>query len=124
MSSRLGSRSAGRGAARAALPGPSSSTAVTLVLAVVTATLAVLGTLVFLLTGFSSALVCVPAGCTSSPTSTSCALDWTFQSGLCRAEAQSLPAANFHYLLLSLGLLLVAVLTVPIYWGTNVTKVI
>ena len=86
--------------------------------------LAVIGTVVFLLTGFSSPLVCVPAGCTSSPTSTSCALDWTFQSGVCRAEAQSLPAASFHYLLLSLGLLLVGILTVPIYWGTNVTKVI
>ena len=85
---------------------------------------AVLGLLVFSLTGFSSPLVCVPVGCTSSGTSTSCALDWAYQSGVCRAEAQSLPAATFHYLLVTIGLGLLAILTVPIYWGTSVTKVV
>ena len=36
--------------------------------------------LVFLLNGFSSPLVCVPVGCTSSGTSTNCALDWSYQA--------------------------------------------
>ena len=85
--------------------------------------LTLVGLLVFSLTGFSSPLVCVPVGCTSSGTSTSCALDWGYQSGVCRAEAQSLPAASFHYLLVTIGLSLLAILTVPIYWGTSVTKV-
>ena len=58
-----------------------------------------------------------------SGTSTNCALDWSYQSGVCKPEAQSLPAANFHYLLLGVAIILVSVLTVPIYWGTNVTKV-
>ena len=85
--------------------------------------LAVVGSIVFLMTGFSSPLVCVPMGCTSSGTSTNCALDWSYQSGVCKAEAQSLPAANFHYLLLGLASLMLALLTVPIYWGTSVSKV-
>ena len=84
---------------------------------------AVLGCLVCLLTGFSSPLVCVPAGCASSSTSTSCALDWNYQSGLCRAEAMSLPAATFHYLLVSVSLLLLGAITVPLYWGSPLTKV-
>ena len=82
-----------------------------------------LSCLLFLLTGFTSPLVCVPAGCSSSTTSTSCALDWSYQSSLCRAEAQSLPAGSFHFLLLSLSLLLLGLLTVPLYWGSALTKV-
>ena len=77
----------------------------------------------FLLTGFSSPLVCVPIGCLSSGTSTSCALDWTYQSSICSTESQSLPAAHFHYLLLGLALSMIGLLTVPIYWGNSVTKV-
>ena len=83
----------------------------------------VLACLVFLLTGFSSPMVCVPAGCSSSTTSTSCALDWNYQSGLCRAEAMSLPAATFHYLLVSVSILLLGAITVPLYWGSPLTKV-
>ena len=85
--------------------------------------LGLVGLVVFSLTGFSSPLLCVPVGCTTSSTSTSCALDWAHQSGLCRAEAQSLPTASFHYLLVTVGLSLLAILTVPVYWGTSVTKV-
>ena len=81
------------------------------------------GLLVFSLTGFSSPLLCVPVGCTTSGTSTSCALDWAHQSGVCRAEAHSLPAASFHYLLVTIGLSLLAILTVPVYWGASITKV-
>ena len=82
-----------------------------------------LGCLLFLMTGFSSPLVCVPAGCSSSTTSSSCALDWNYQSRLCRAEAQSLPAASFHFLLGGLALLLLGAITVPLYWGSGLTKV-
>ena len=83
----------------------------------------VFASLVFLLTGFSNPLVCVPAGCSSSTTSTSCALDWTYQSGQCRAEALSVSAATFHYLLVSLSILLLGVTTIPLYWGSTLTKV-
>ena len=82
-----------------------------------------LSCLLFLMTGFSSPLVCVPAGCSSSTTSTSCALDWNYQSRLCRAEAQSLPAASFHFLLVSLALLLLGLLSLPLYWGSGTTTV-
>ena len=82
-----------------------------------------LSCVVFLVTGFTSPLLCVPAGCSSSTTSTSCALDWNYQSGLCRAEAMSLPAATFHYLLVSVSILLLGAITVPLYWGSPLTKV-
>jgi len=83
---------------------------------------ALIGVSVLILNGFSSPLTCVPAGCSSSGTSTNCALDWTFQSGICKNEVLSLPDANFHYLLVILALLLVGLLTVPIYWGSNASK--
>eukprot|EP00092_Neocalanus_flemingeri_P036814 GFUD01040075.1.p1 GENE.GFUD01040075.1~~GFUD01040075.1.p1 ORF type:complete len:585 (+),score=128.03 GFUD01040075.1:195-1949(+) len=83
---------------------------------------ALIGVSVLILNGFSSPLTCVPAGCSSSGTSTNCALDWTYQSGLCKNEVLSLPDANFHYLLVVLALLLVGLLTVPIYWGSNASK--
>ena len=67
--------------------------------------------------------VCVPASCETSPTSPNCALDWTYQSGLCRDEASSVPDASFHYVLAVLALLLLSILTVPIYWGAQCTKV-
>ena len=81
-----------------------------------------LSCVLFLMTGFTSPLVCVPAGCSSSTTSTSCALDWNYQSGLCRAEAQSLPAASFHYLLVLVSVLLVGLSSVPLYWGSSLTR--
>jgi len=83
---------------------------------------ALIGVTVLILNGFSSPITCVPAGCSSSGTSTNCALDWTFQSGLCKNEVLSLPDANFHYLLVILALLLVGLLTVPIYWGSGSSK--
>eukprot|EP00092_Neocalanus_flemingeri_P036815 GFUD01040076.1.p1 GENE.GFUD01040076.1~~GFUD01040076.1.p1 ORF type:complete len:581 (-),score=130.14 GFUD01040076.1:530-2272(-) len=83
---------------------------------------ALIGVSVLILNGFSSPLTCVPAGCSLSGTSTNCALDWTYQSGLCKNEVLSLPDANFHYLLVVLALLLVGLLTVPIYWGSNASK--
>jgi len=60
--------------------------------------------------------------CESSNTNPNCALDWTFQSGLCRDEASSIPDASFHYVLGVLALLLLGVITVPIYWGTQASK--
>ena len=83
---------------------------------------ALIGVSVLILNGFSSPLTCVPAGCSSTGTSTNCALDWTFQSGICKNEVLSLPDANFHYLLVILALILVGLLTVPIYWGSNASK--
>ena len=72
----------------------------------------------------SAVQVCVPASCETSPTSPNCALDWTYQSGLCRDEASSVPDASFHYVLAVLALLLLSILTVPIYWGAQCTKVL
>merc|ERR1712106_360759 len=43
-------------------------------------------------------------------------------SGLCKAEVQSLPDASFHYVLVIVALLLVGLLTVPIYWGSGASK--
>ena len=85
--------------------------------------LGVIATLVFLLNGFSTPLHCVPASCESSNTNPNCALDWSYQSGLCRDEASSIPDASFHYVLGVLALLLLSLLTVPIYWGSQTTKV-
>ena len=85
--------------------------------------LGVIATLVFFLNGFSTPLHCVPASCESSNTNPNCALDWSYQSGLCRDEASSIPDASFHYVLGVLALLLLSLLTVPIYWGSQTTKV-
>ena len=87
------------------------------------ATIGLLGSLVLLLNGFSSPLTCVPASCESSNTNPNCALDWTYQTGLCRGEAASIPDASFHYVLVVVALLLLGLLTVPIYWGTQASKV-
>jgi len=83
-----------------------------------------LGLTVLLINGFSSPLTCVPTSCNSEPgnANPNCALDWTYQSGLCKSEVLSLPDSNFHYLLLILALLLVGLLTVPIYWGRSTSK--
>jgi len=81
-----------------------------------------IASVVFLLNGFSTPLRCVPISCESSNTNPNCALDWTYQSGLCRDEASSIPDASFHYVLGVLALLLLSLLTVPIYWGTQTTK--
>ena len=86
-------------------------------------TMTIIASLVFALSGFSAPLKCVPASCERSNTDPNCALDWTFQSGLCRGEASSIPDASFHYVLATLALLLLGLLTVPIYWGTQATKV-
>lgn len=83
-----------------------------------------IASVVFLLNGFSTPLRCVPISCESSNTNPNCALDWTYQSGLCRDEASSIPDASFHYVLGVLALLLLSLLTVPIYWGTQTTKVV
>lgn len=82
-----------------------------------------LASLVCVLSGFSAPLTCVPASCERSNTDPNCALDWTFQSGLCRSEASSIPDASFHYVLATLALLLLGLLTIPLYWGTQATKV-
>ena len=82
----------------------------------------VIGVVVLILNGFSSPISCVPTSCESSNTNPNCALDWTYQSGLCKSEVQSFPDASFHYLLVIFALLLVGLLTVPIYWGSNATK--
>ena len=86
------------------------------------ATVGLIGFLVLLLNGFSSPLTCVPASCSSSGSSPSCAMDWTYQSSLCRDDVLSTPDSSFHYLLVGLSLLLTGLLTVPIYWGSNKTK--
>merc|ERR1711915_873714 len=72
----------------------------------------------------ASPLLCVPASCTSESGNShpSCALDWSFQSALCKNDVLSLPDSSFHYLLLVVSLLLTGLLTVPIYWGSNKTK--
>ena len=86
------------------------------------AVVGIIGSLVLLLNGFSSPLSCVPASCAGGSTNPSCALDWSYQSGQCRAEVLSTPDSSFHFLLVGLSLLLTGLLTVPIYWGSNKTK--
>jgi len=87
-------------------------------------TVGLIGAVVFLLNGFTSPLLCVPASCNSDSGNShpSCALDWTYQSTLCKNDVISLPDASFHYLLLVLSLLLIGLLTIPIYWGSNKSK--
>jgi len=87
-------------------------------------TVGLIGTVVLVLNGFSSPLLCVPASCNSDSgnSNPNCALDWTYQSTLCKNDVLSLPDASFHYLLLVLSLLLIGLLTVPIYWGSNKSK--
>ena len=82
----------------------------------------IIGVVVLILNGFSTPIACVPTTCESTGTNPNCALDWTFQSGLCKAEVQSLPDASFHYLLVIIALLLISLLTVPIYWGSSASK--
>jgi len=84
----------------------------------------VIGLTVLLLNGFSSPINCVPAACNSEPGNgnPNCALDWTYQSGLCKNEVLSLPDSHFHYLLATLALLLIGLLTVPVYWGNQAGK--
>ena len=53
------------------------------------ATVGLLGSLVLLLNGFSSPLTCVPASCSSSGSSPGCAMDWSYQSSLCRDDVLS-----------------------------------
>ena len=84
---------------------------------------AVIASVVLLLNGFTTPLTCVPASCESSNTNPNCALDWTYQSGLCRSEAESIPDASFHYVLLVVALLLLGLLSVPLYWGAQASKV-
>eukprot|EP00092_Neocalanus_flemingeri_P010457 GFUD01011268.1.p1 GENE.GFUD01011268.1~~GFUD01011268.1.p1 ORF type:complete len:629 (-),score=141.53 GFUD01011268.1:250-2136(-) len=87
-------------------------------------TVGLIGALVLILNGFSSPLLCVPASCNSDSGNShpNCALDWTYQNALCKNDVLSLPDASFHYLLLVLSLLLIGLLTVPIYWGSNKSK--
>ena len=82
-----------------------------------------IASVVLLLTGFSTPLTCVPTSCESSNTNPHCALDWTYQTGLCRGEAASIPDASFHYVLVVVALLLLGLLSVPIYWGSQASKV-
>ena len=86
------------------------------------AVVAVIASVVLILNGFTTPLTCVPVSCESSNTNPNCALDWTYQSGLCRGEAESIPDASFHYILLVVALLLLGLLSVPIYWGTQASK--
>lgn len=85
---------------------------------------ALLAGVVLLLNGFASPLACVPAACNGDTgnTNPNCALDYRYQSGVCRAEVLSMPDAGFHYLLVVLGLLLLGLLTVPIYWGSTASR--
>ena len=87
------------------------------------AVVGVIASVVLLLTGFTTPLTCVPASCESSNTNPNCALDWTYQTGLCRGEAASLPDASFHYVLVVVAILLLGLLSIPIYWGTQASKV-
>jgi len=78
-----------------------------------------IGLTVLLLNGFSSPITCVPAACSSEAgnANPNCALDWTYQSGQCKDEVLSIPDSNFHYLVTTLALLLIGLLTIPLYWG-------
>jgi len=82
----------------------------------------IIGITVLILNGFSTPISCVPTSCESTNTNPNCALDWSFQSGVCKSEVQSIPDASFHYALLILALLLIGLLTVPIYFGSNASK--
>ena len=66
----------------------------------------------------------MPAACNgdSGNANPNCALDYRYQSGLCRAEVLSAPDAGFHYLLVVLALSLIGLLTVPIYWGSTASR--
>jgi len=86
------------------------------------ATIGLIGSIVLVLNGFASPLVCVPSSCSSSSTSPSCALDWAYQNSLCKNDVMSLADSSFHYLLMGLSLILTGLLTIPIYWGSNKTK--
>jgi len=86
------------------------------------AVVAIIASVVLILNGFTTPLTCVPASCESSNTNPNCALDWTYQSGLCRGEAESIPDASFHFILLVVALLLLGLLSVPIYWGSQASK--
>jgi len=83
-----------------------------------------LAVVVLILNGFATPLACVPAACSgdSGNTNPNCALDYNYQSGICRNEVLSTPDAGFHYLLIVLALLLIGALTVPIYWGSTASK--
>jgi len=83
-----------------------------------------LAAVVLLLNGFSSPLSCVPAACNGDTgnTNPNCALDYKYQSGVCRAEVLSIADSGFQYLVVVLALLLLGLLTVPIYWGSTASK--
>jgi len=83
------------------------------------AVVGLVGLTVLLLNGFSSPLTCVPAACNAETgnANPNCALDWTYQSGQCKNEVFSLPDSSFHYLVTLLSLLLIGLLTLPLYWG-------
>ena len=85
---------------------------------------ALLAGVVLLLNGFATPLACVPSACNgdSGNTNPNCALDYRYQSGLCRAEVLSMPDAGFQYLLVILALSLIGLLTVPIYWGSSSSR--
>ena len=94
--------------------------------------------LLLLATGFSTPLTCVPTTCTTSPAhvspttksnftkknllQASCALDWSYQSGICKAEAASLGDSTLHLLLAGVSVLLLSLLSIPLYWGSTATK--
>ena len=52
-------------------------------------TIGIIGTVVLVLTGFTSPLVCVPSSCSSSGTNPSCALDWAYQNTQCKVSSVS-----------------------------------
>jgi hypothetical protein len=85
---------------------------------------ALLAGVVLLLNGFATPLACVPAACNgdSGNANPNCALDYRYQSGVCRAEVLSAPDSGFHYLLVVLALSLIGLLTVPIYWGSTASR--
>ena len=66
----------------------------------------------------------MPAACNgdSGNANPNCALDYRYQSGVCRAEVLSAPDSGFHYLLVVLALSLIGLLTVPIYWGSTASR--
>lgn len=86
--------------------------------------IALLAGVVLLLNGFATPLACVPAACNgdSGNANPNCALDYRYQSGVCRNEVLSTPDSGFHYLLVVLALSLIGLLTVPIYWGSTASR--
>ena len=85
---------------------------------------ALLAGLVLILNGFATPLACVPAVCggDSGNTNPNCALNFAYQSSVCRGEVLSAADSGFHYLLVILALALIGLLTVPIYWGSTASK--